>query len=1318
MATLALAAVGAAAGSAILPAGISVLGMTLTGAAIGSQVGAFAGSYIDNALFGASGQRRTVEGPRLTDLHITSSTEGAPIPRLYGRARLGGQLIWADEIREEIVTSRSGGGSGKGTGTTGGPVTETTEYRYFASFAVALAEGAVSGIGRVWADGAELDLGQVKYRLHRGTERQAADSLIAARLGVHAAPAYRGVAYIVFEDLALADFGNRIPQLSFEVHRSVEPFGDDIKGVCLIPGSGEFIYATTPVSKALGRGASESENVHTRQGRTDWSVGLDQLDETLPNVGSISLIVSWFGTDLRAGHCQLKPGVETRQKTTSPLTWSVAGLTRATGYLVSAKDERPAYGGTPTDASVVHAITDLKARGKSVVLTPFILMDVPGGNELPDPYGEGSQPAYPWRGRITCHPAPGEAGSPDKSAGAAAQVAAFVGTAAVSDFAVSGESVLYSGPDEWSYRRMILHYAHLAKAAGGVDAFLIGTEMRGLTHVRSGAATYPFVTALAALAADVKSVLGPATKVTYAADWSEYFGHQPADGSGDVYFHLDPLWASPNIDAIGIDCYWPLSDWRDGTSHVDYLAGVRTIYDEAYLRANVAGGEGFDWYYASAEDREAQIRSPISDGHGEPWVFRYKDIRSWWINRHFNRPGGVPSETPTAWVPQSKPFWLMEIGCPAIDKGANQPNVFVDPKSSESFFPHFSRGTRDDLIQRRYLKALIDALDPESAGYQEGANPLSSVYGSRMVDLARIHVYCWDARPFPIFPYNLEIWSDGENWHVGHWLNGRFAVGALGEVVDAILADYGFDSHDASNLVGMVPGYVVDRLMSPRDALQALELAYFFDSIESDGKIRFAHRGVEPPVLTLGEEDLVEERAGEALFTLTRAQETDLPASAKVSHIVDAGDYRQAVAEARRLTGASGRVARAELPIVLEHENASRIADAWLFETWAARERAAFKLPPSALGLEPGDIVSVEKGASSLLVRVTEIGERGLREVEGLSIDPDVYRGGMPRTRETPVDVVVSDGTPYVEFLDLPLLRGDEPPEDGYVAALQTPWPGGVAVLSSPEDAGYVLRALVAAPAVIGETLDALPPGPLGVIDRVSRVRVTVAGGELASVTTPQLLAGANAAAIKNEAGGWEVLQFQTADLVATGTYELSRLLRGQAGTEDERRAPLAPGATFVLLAGAARVKLAASEIGLPLHWRFGPANRDIADRTYATTTHAFSGQGLKPLSPVHVRSSRALDGALSLSWIRRTRVGGDAWEAVEVPLAEEWERYEVDILDGENVKRTLAVTSPACTYSATQQATDFGSPQSAIDVAVYQLSAVYGRGTPKRATV
>lgn len=252
MATLALAVAGSVVGSAVLPTGVSVLGATLSGAAIGSQIGAVAGSVIDQALLG--GRTRNVEGPRLSELHITASTEGAAIPRIYGRVRLGGQVIWATPFEEQVVTS-SAGGSGKGIG---GGGAQTTQYRYFANFAVALCEGVISGIGRMWADGSEIDRSQITHRIYTGSDAQEADSLIAARDGAELAPAYRGTAYVVFERLALANFGNRLPQLSFEVYRAVETFGNEIRAVVMIPGSGEF--APEPVTRALGLSASQSEN--------------------------------------------------------------------------------------------------------------------------------------------------------------------------------------------------------------------------------------------------------------------------------------------------------------------------------------------------------------------------------------------------------------------------------------------------------------------------------------------------------------------------------------------------------------------------------------------------------------------------------------------------------------------------------------------------------------------------------------------------------------------------------------------------------------------------------------------------------------------------------------------------------------------------------------------------------------------------------------------------------------------------------------------------------------------------------------------------
>lgn len=830
----------------------------------------------------------------------------------------------------------------------------------------------------------------------------------------------------------------------------------------------------------------------------------------------------------------------------------------------------------------------------------------------------------------------------------------------------------------------------------------------------------------AAVAIDThKAILGPDTKVSYAADWSEYFGHQPADGSGDVTFHLDPLWASPSIDAVAIDLYWPLADWRDGRQHLDYLAGVRTIHDPDYLRANVQGGEGYDWYYASDEARVAQQRTAITDGSGKPWVYRYKDIRSWWLNSHHDRPGGVEALTPTAWVPQSKPFWFMEVGCPAVDKGANQPNVFVDPKSSESALPHFSKGRRDDLMQRRYIKALIDAFDPSHPAYGDDCNPVSEIYGGRMVDLDRVHVYAWDARPYPAFPHNLEVWGDGGNWRLGHWLNGRSASAPLAGLTARLLEDFGFDDFDASALSGNVPGYVIDRPMSARDAIEPLSLGYFFDALESDARIVFRHRSAQTPVASLDERDLVETRPGDALAVLIRGQETELPAAAKINYIAASGDYRQAVAEARRLIGASGRLSQAELPIVLDADQADVIAETWLFEAWAGRNRASFRLAPSRLAIEPGDTVALSVRGSTQLLRVTEVGDHGARAIEARGTDPDVYEGIGASDRPAGALPALPSGQPMVDFIDLPLLRGDEPVHAGYVAAQQSPWPGVLAVYSAPGQEGFTLKGFVSVAATTGTTLDTVPAGVEGRLDRAARFRVRLDAGRIQSVERIQLLAGRNVAALRHGSGDWgpgdwEVVQFERAELVADSTYELSGLLRAQAGTESALRESLAAGARFVLLdAAVAQLPLTAGEIRLPCFWRVGLASRDIGHGSYVALEHTFRGLGLRPLSPVHLRGARAANGDVEVSWIRRTRVGGDGWEAPEVPLGEESERYEVDILDaGGQPVRTLVSDRQHAVYGIAEQIADFGAPQASLGVRVYQMSASYGRGAGRTAVV
>ena len=498
--------------------------------------------------------------------HKTMENYATTKARLFGQMRLGGQVIWATRFKEQVTVT----GGGKGAP----PTPQTASYSYSVSLAVALCEGEIARVGRVWADGSELARSDLTMRVYRGTQDQMPDPKMEAVEGAGQVPAYRGVAYVVIEDLDLSPYGNRIPQLSFEVFRPARPMGLDsppqpseaIRAVALMPGTGEYALATTPVSYGHGLGQAESANVNTATGGTDFEVALEALDGELPNCGAVSLIVSWFGDDLRAGQCSVKPKVEQSAADGIGMPWQVAGLTRATAEVIAQVEGRAIYGGTPCDRSVIEAIEALNAAGQEVMIYPFLLMEILDGNGLPDPWSEaGDQPALPWRGRITGQKAPGLAGSPDGTPAAAAEVAAFFGTASASDFSVSPGAVSYAGPAEWSYRRFVLHLAALAAAAGGVESFCIGSELRALTQLRDESG-FPAVAQLIALAAEVRALL-PDAKISYAADWSEYFGYHPQDGTGDVYFHLDPLWADANIDFVGIDNYMPLSDWRAGRAH-------------------------------------------------------------------------------------------------------------------------------------------------------------------------------------------------------------------------------------------------------------------------------------------------------------------------------------------------------------------------------------------------------------------------------------------------------------------------------------------------------------------------------------------------------------------------------------------------------------------------------------------------------------------------------------------------------------------------------------------------------------------------------
>ncbi len=1251
------------------------------GGIIGRAAGAVAGSLIDQQLFG--GGKRRIEGPRLNDLRVMASEEGAPVPDVYGRMRIAGQVIWATNL-EEVVETSTEKTSSKGAGSKSSII----QYAYFANFAVGLCEGEADYVGRVWADGKEIDLAAYTHRFYRGTETQAPDSLLTAIEGASAAPAYRGLAYIVFERMPLAKFGNRIPQLAFEVYRHGNGAASLVRGLTIIPGSTEFGYANTVVTRNVSDGVTASENAHASALRSDWDVSIDEMQGLCRNLDAASLVVSWFGTDLRCGSCEVKPGVEVAGKTTEPLSWQVNGVSRATAHVVSEVDGGPAYGGTPSDQSVIAAIQDLRARGLKVVFYPFLLMDVAAGNSLPDPYGGTGQPPYPWRGRITSSIAPGMPGTPDKTAAAAAQIDAFVnGT--------------------WGYRRMILHYANLCASAGGVDAFLIGSELRGLTTLRSAAGTFPFVAALQQLAADVKAIL-PSAGVSYAADWSEYFGYQPPDGSNDVYFHLDSLWSSSSIDFIGIDNYMPMSDWRDGRAHLDFTDDHRSIYNLDYLRSNVGGGEGFDWYYASGANRNAQTRSPISDGaYGKPWVYRFKDIKSWWLNPHCHRPGGVENATETSWLPQSKPIWLTEAGCPAIDKGTNSPNLFYDAKSSESAFPPFSGGQRDDLIQNRYIRALQGYWNASGAH-----NPVSSVYGQKMLDASRIFYWTWDSRPFPAFPALGDVWSDGPNYEKGHWLTGRLAAVDLGDLIKAIALKFGFTDVDVAGVEGLVDGFVIDRPMSGREALEAILHAFSVDAFESGSTLKFVSRRAAPDI-SLGEGGYVDV-ANESLFDVTRRQETELPRSLQLLYAEAGMDYRNAAVSQTRADVSSARETVVALPAAVSQHLAQARADIMLEEVWASRETAALSLPLQHMAIEPGDVLVA---ADHRRWRVSAIADGDARRITALRDVPELYEPASAANRIASQSRPAIYGPPSVIMMDLATVTASSA-NAPWIAAFAKPWPGALALYRKTGDASFAFNRTLEARATLGKTLTALPQGITHRLDFTNAFEVELSHGALASVSQAQLLDGENAALIGTAATGFEIIQFKFAGLIAPNRYRLRGLLRAQSGSRHEMLALRASGENFILFNKAVvQPLLATAQQGLQQTWRIGPVSKDYADPAYREVTFDPDLLPLRPLPPAQLRATRNASG-IALSWIRQTRVDGDIWETVDVPLGEDTESYVIDILDGTAVMRSIISTTPLHLYATADVIADFGSIPSSLTYRVAQASAAYGNGTFAQRTI
>ncbi|MPQ94047.1 hypothetical protein F8R15_09530 [Thioclava sp. JE_KL1] len=763
----------------------------------------------------------------------------------------------------------------------------------------------------------------------------------------------------------------------------------------------------------------------------------------------------------------------------------------------------------------------------------------------------------------------------------------------------------------------------------------------------------------------------------------------------------------------------PEGDWKSWVIMGGRGAG-KTRAGAEWVRAQVEGARPLDpgraRRVALVGETFDQVRDVMVMGESGILACSPPDRRPDWEagRRRLVWPNGATAQAFSAHEPEAlrgpqfDAAWVDEMGCAAIDKGTNEPNKFLDPKSSESALPHYSDGRRDDYIQMQYLRAMTEYWG-ETAN-----NPISEYYGGPMVDLARAHVWAWDVRPYPQFPGLPEVWDDATNYARGHWISGRATAQPLAHVVGEICALAGVEVFDVSALHGVVRGYAMPGGISPRGALQSLSLIYGFDAVERDGELVFRMRDasvdaeVVPPLLALdGDDQSLETR---------RAPEAEIAGRVRLAYVEADGSFETRAVEAIFPDEENGPASASEAPLALTRAEGMRVVNRWLSEARVGRDTAQFTLPPSMGWLGPGDVVVLQAEEGARRYRIDRMERAEAIRVEAVRVEPGIYEA----SEETDEVARIESFTPPVPvtpvFLDLPLLTGAEDPYAPHLAVTASPWPGAAALYSALEDAGYALNTKAETQAAIGVTQTILPHAQTGLWDRGPSLRVKMLSGALESASEEGVLAGLNAMAIGDGSSDrWEVFQFRAAEPVEPGVWDVDWRLRGQAGSDALMPDAWPEGSVVVLLDGAPRqIEVSPSARNQARHYRVGPAGRGYDDPSYIHTVQAFVGIGLRPLSPCHLRA-QALGSDLRLSWVRRTRIGGDDWEALDVPLGEVSERYRVRVLEGQAIRREVIVSAPGWTYGAAERAKDgmIGAPS--FEVA--QISDVFGPGLPARLT-
>lgn len=537
----------------------------------------------------------------------------------------------------------------------------------------------------------------------------------------------------------------------------------------------------------------------------------------------------------------------------------------------------------------------------------------------------------------------------------------------------------------------------------------------------------------------------------------------------------------------------------------------------------------------------------------------------------------------------------------------------------------------------------------------------------------------------------------------------------LDDIAEDIILDCGVPPAkiDVTALTDTINGYVRDGRMQGRDALEPLRKVGFFDLIHSNKQIKAVKRGG-AAVKTISYEELVMGDDGILPLGSSVSEDQDLASTIEVLYNDPAVNNEINRQGAVRPTQITGDIVEERIPVSMAAATARRIAEVMLYAGGSQRNAISLPLSRKHIDLEDSDAFNFTwpDATTSRMVAMKHDYQFPLAlTIEAVEEDASAYANtavGIDAGWIPPRPTFA--GSLAISLLDIPILSDTHDTQGMYVVISADGVQTGTAGLFESVDNGVTYNSVgTYALQTSGYASTALASYTGLSWDTTSVVRVTIGSGTLESYTDIQVLNGRGAAILGNE-----MIQWRSATLVSALTYDLSILLRGRRGTEWAIGTHSA-GERFVPLTSATP-RLGQGALGQARLYKAGLLGSNIADASPVSFKN--SQVGKKPFAPVYITGTR--DGSLNLTgtFMRRSRIGSAWGSNIEIPLGEDLEKYEIDIMSGAVVKRTILATVQSFSYTAAEQTTDFGSAQSSILVNVYQMSLIVGRGYVGVATI